>query len=188
MPISQDGDTTVQYTDIQSLEYHYRCFFASPGPGNLNIISGNHFEKACSEFNSLFKKINAAGGIVKNNKGEYLFIKRLGLWDLPKGKLHKKESSRDGAIREVGEETGLTDLIITKQLPCSYHIYKNNFGKEILKETHWFEMIVKGDQNLVPQKEEDISEVRWFSAPELEIPLHATYESLRHLWGQYMQE
>jgi hypothetical protein len=115
MPISQDGDTTVQYTDIQSLEYHYRCFFASPGPGNLNIISGTDFEKACSEFNSLFKKINAAGGIVKNNKGEYLFIKRLGLWDLPKGKLHKKESSRDGAIREVGEETGLTDLIITKQ-------------------------------------------------------------------------
>ena len=135
----------------------------------------------------MFTHIEAAGGIVRNQKEEYLFIKRLGVWDLPKGKLHKKEPFQEGALREVTEETGLTNLTITKQLPSTYHIYTDRKGREILKETYWFEMISMEDQKLVPQLEEDITEVKWIGTGDLDIPLQNTYASLRRLLVSYLK-
>ena len=136
----------------------------------------------------MFSRIEAAGGIVRNQKKEYLFIKRLGVWDLPKGKLHKGEPVQDGALREVTEETGLTNLAIAKQLPSTNHIYTDRKGREILKETYWFEMMSYEDQLLVPQLEEDITEVKWFTAGELDIPLQNTYASLRQLLESYLKD
>lgn len=40
-----------------------------------------------SEIKEKHKIIKAAGGLVKNGEGDYLFIFRLGKWDLPKVKL-----------------------------------------------------------------------------------------------------
>jgi hypothetical protein len=48
-------------------------------------------------------------------------------------------------------------------------------------------MMCNKDQKLVPQLEEDITEVKWFSAGELNIPLHNTYASLRLLLESYLQ-
>jgi len=135
----------------------------------------------------MFTRIEAAGGIVRNEKQEYLFIKRLGVWDLPKGKLHKKEQIQAGALREVTEETGLIKLTISKKLPSTFHIYTDRKGHEILKETFWFEMMCNGSQNLVPQMEEDITEVRWFAADDLNIPVQNTYASLYSLLESYLQ-
>ncbi|MEI8047733.1 MAG: NUDIX domain-containing protein [Bacteroidota bacterium] len=135
----------------------------------------------------MFSRIEAAGGIVRNREGEYLFIKRLGVWDLPKGKLDNNESAREGAIREVTEETGLKDLLISKQLLSTYHIYTDREGAEILKETYWFEMMNSTSQPLVPQLDEDITEVRWFRKDELEIPLKNTYASLQNLLEDYLK-
>jgi hypothetical protein len=56
---------------------------------------------------SRLKIIKAAGGLVKNGKGEYLFIHRLGKWDLPKGKIEENEKMSEGAVREVEEECGI---------------------------------------------------------------------------------
>src|SRR5690606_16124356 len=53
------------------------------------------------------KIIKAAGGLVKNGEGDYLFIFRLGKWDLPKGKVESHEKMREAAVREVEEECGL---------------------------------------------------------------------------------
>ncbi|MDA1348160.1 MAG: NUDIX domain-containing protein [Chloroflexi bacterium] len=49
-------------------------------------------------------------GIVRNEAGEILLQRRAdnGLWGLPGGVQDVGESARDGAIREVFEETGLT--------------------------------------------------------------------------------
>jgi 8-oxo-dGTP pyrophosphatase MutT (NUDIX family) len=146
-----------------------------------------NFPKACKAFNSIFTRVEAAGGIVRNANREYLFIKRLGIWDLPKGKLHKKESAPDGALREVTEETGLSNLTLTRQLQSTYHIYTDRKGREVLKETFWFEMRCNEDQKLVPQLEEDITEVKWFGADELNIPVQNTYASLRQLLEAYLQ-
>ena len=51
-------------------------------------------------------KIKTSGGIViKNDK--ILFIRKNNRWDLPKGKLEEGVNSRDTAIVEISEETGL---------------------------------------------------------------------------------
>jgi len=181
----QPQEVIVEYCNKPKLIKDYLHFCNNPDTTKLNIITEDKFEEACKVFNNLFKRIEAAGGIVRNNQHEYLFIKRLGIWDLPKGKLHKGESIQKGALREVTEETGLTNLIISKQLPSTYHIYTDRKEKEVLKETYWFEMQCTDQQNLVPQTEEDITEVKWFSESDLHIPVNNTYSSLRHLLELY---
>ncbi len=178
----------LHYTGKASLIKAYKLFCQDEDCLKLIIKADNNFPEACRFFNTMFKRIEAAGGIVRNQHKEYLFIKRLGFWDLPKGKLYKKEAIRDGALREVTEETGLTNLIITKQLPSTCHIYTDRKGKEVLKETYWFEMFSKEDQMLVPQLEEDITEVKWFSSGDLNIPLQNTYASLRQLLESYLKD
>ena len=39
------------------------------------------YRALCGEF----REVNAAGGLVVNRRGDYLLIRRDGLWDLPKG-------------------------------------------------------------------------------------------------------
>lgn len=181
-------DIILDFSGKYSIVNGYKQFYGNPEIKNLLITSGQDFADACGIFNGMFTRIKAAGGIVRNEKQEYLFIKRLGIWDLPKGKLHKKENVEDGAKREVMEETGLTNLIISKQLPSTFHIYTDWKGREILKETFWFEMACSGNQNLVPQLEEDITEVRWFSFADLNMPVQNTYASLRNLLESYLQD
>lgn len=176
----------VDFADKTALSEAFKIFSLDPDCLILNVNTSGNFTSACENFDSLFTRIEAAGGIVRNQSRDLLFIKRSGIWDLPKGKLHKKERIQSGALREVSEETGLTRLKIQKQLPSTFHIYTDRKGVEILKETFWFEMMCNEDQMLVPQKEEDITEVQWFSAKELEIPLQNTYASLRNLLKGYI--
>jgi 8-oxo-dGTP pyrophosphatase MutT (NUDIX family) len=136
-------------------------------------------------FRSRFVEIPASGGLVKNDSGLFLFIRRFGVWDLPKGKIEKKESPENAAIREVGEECGLSELKIIKQLDSTYHIYRSPYLKYpdnlVLKETKWFLMSYAGSEIPIPEMEEDIEEVRWFSPTEFDQVLTNTYSSLRDL-------
>ncbi|MBA4409203.1 MAG: NUDIX hydrolase [Odoribacter sp.] len=133
-------------------------------------------------FRSRFVEISAAGGLVRNDAGNFLFIKRLGFWDLPKGKIEKNETPASAAVREVEEECGLSGLQIVRQLESTFHIYRSSFlnfpDNLVLKETKWFLMSYSGNETPVPQKDEDIEEVRWFALSEFEIPLSNTYRSL----------
>ena len=177
----------IRYTDKTALAKAYKLFYSDEHCIQFNIEAKDFFADACKAFNSMFTRIEAAGGIVRSLDNEFLFIKRLGKWDLPKGKLNKKETAQKGAIREVTEETGLADLSITKALTSTYHIYTDRKGREVLKETFWFEMTCERNQILIPQTEEDITEVRWFSADELYIPLLNTYASLKNLLEHYLK-
>ena len=107
-----------------------------------------------------FQIIRAAGGLVFNEKEEALLIFRRGKWDLPKGKLDEGESLHECAVREVEEETGLKNVKLLSFLTTTYHTYEED-GKQILKESHWYRMEVKGKQTLTPQTEEDITDIRW---------------------------
>jgi len=123
------------------------------------VLVASDFDDAISLIESLFKTIKAAGGIVQNPQLETLFIKRRGIWDLPKGKIEKGEGIEEAAIREVMEETGLKDVKISKQLPPTRHTYKEN-NKRILKFTFWYLMTSKGE-GTQPQLEEEITEIIW---------------------------
>ncbi len=107
-----------------------------------------------------FDLIIAAGGIVKNEKGEILMIFRRGKWDMPKGKLDKGESIETCAVREVEEETGIRNTKLLSPFGITYHVY-DEFGKHILKESHWFNMLSPGIQMLIPQTEEQITAIEW---------------------------
>lgn len=53
--------------------------------------------------------------IIRNEKGEFLLLRRSensrtnpGKWDLPGGKVNQAESLKEGVVREVWEETGIS--------------------------------------------------------------------------------
>jgi 8-oxo-dGTP pyrophosphatase MutT (NUDIX family) len=147
---------------------------------NMQELSFEHsnLQKLLNDFKTYFKYIEAAGGIVKNNENELLVITRLGVPDLPKGKIEKSETPKTAAIREVEEECGISNLSITEQLQPSYHIYNFN-SKLILKKTFWFKMQYKGNEKLIPQTEEDISEVEWCNNSKIKDYAKKTYKSLK---------
>ncbi|SKB39584.1 NUDIX domain-containing protein [Parapedobacter luteus] len=116
------------------------------------------------EFLSLIKKrikvIKASGGLVKNGEGDYLFIHRLGKWDLPKGKVDDDESMKQAAVREVEEECGIKVDYLGQKVMTTYHAYMLK-GELVLKKTNWYEMGVNKVPKLKPQLEEDITEAIW---------------------------
>ncbi|SHM02927.1 NUDIX domain-containing protein [Chryseobacterium carnipullorum] len=145
----------------------------------LNVF-GENIEEIWKEFQKLFRIIEAAGGLVTNPQGELLFIKRLGKWDLPKGKMEKGESREESAIREIEEETGLKDVELGKFINTTYHIYIERNGEKILKCTHWFEMSFDGEDTSTPQIEEGITEVAWKSTPQIkEEVFPSTFQNIK---------
>ena len=128
-------------------------------------------------------KIKTSGGIViKENK--ILFIRKNNRWDLPKGKLEDGVNSRDTAIIEISEETGLKkkDLSILKKLiPTHYH--KKVEGKIIVKKTYWYliEFIGNEKTQLVPDLNENITDCKWVSLDKLVLILEESHERIRYL-------
>lgn len=148
--------------------------------GKNQKFSIEYFDKLINHFKKNHYFITAAGGLIQN-KDKYLFIKRLGKWDLPKGKLESKESAEQGAIRECEEECDVKNLTIIKELPSTFHIYeyKKSYA---LKESKWFLMETNYSNKLTPQTEENITEVDWFSLHEIrENILTNTYATINDL-------
>ena len=136
------------------------------------------FGKLCTQFTP----INAGGGLVQNNAGEYLLIYRNGLWDLPKGKQEEGEEIAVTALREVEEECGISGLEQGDLLCITHHTYHMN-GLFMLKHTYWYAMKYTGDTSaLKPQLEEDIQQCIWVPASQLPEYLKDTYPSIRKVF------
>lgn len=123
------------------------------------------------------KTITAGGGVVQNDKGEILLILRLGKWDLPKGKQDEGENLEECALREVSEETGLTQITSDGAIYNTFHSYSQN-GTLVIKETAWFAMKALGIENLAPQNDEGITEIRWVKKEDLNEYLKNTYQTI----------
>jgi 8-oxo-dGTP pyrophosphatase MutT (NUDIX family) len=139
------------------------------------------------QFKPIFKSIKrsmisikAAGGIVKNEADEYLFIFRNGKWDLPKGKIEKGENSRAAAIREVEEECGIRIESSGEKICNTYHLYEMS-GGIVIKKTNWYWMKAKKKGKLIPQLEEGITDVRWLSKADLSLVQENTYPLIKDL-------
>lgn len=144
---------------------------------HAGILFDKDFKKLKKAFNRHFKLIVTAGGAVLNEKDELMMIFRRGKWDLPKGKLDEGETLEECAVREVREETGVQDLKTGEKIIITYHTYLE-FGTHILKESHWYKMRCKNEENLVPQTEEDITEIKWVGAFELDKYTSNTYQTI----------
>jgi 8-oxo-dGTP pyrophosphatase MutT (NUDIX family) len=138
----------------------------------------NELKKA---FWKKFTVIQAAGGLVINEQNEILMIFRRGKWDLPKGKLDKGEKLEECAVREVREETGLQKIQLQSSLLITYHTYHEG-TKFILKESHWYTMRATGNEQLVPQTEEDIHEIKWVKQDEISKYVQNTFPSIKDVF------
>ena len=131
------------------------------------------YRRICSEF----KEVNAAGGLVSNRRGDFLLIKRDGLWDLPKGHQEAGEDIRVTAIREVQEETGVDALQLRDLICITDHCYRRG-GVWHLKHTWWYDMLYTKPVDLTPQTEEDIAKAAWVAKSSLPPFLKNTYPSI----------
>jgi 8-oxo-dGTP pyrophosphatase MutT (NUDIX family) len=169
-----------RYQKIDAQKFDLKTFY-----NEFNGQPGcKYFFLLCNDAKEYLKKvlksialIDAAGGMVKNEKGEYLFIYRNDKWDLPKGKIEKGEKKREGAVREVEEECGITVSSIGERICKTYHTYTYR-GEVVLKRTYWYRMSYKGVAKLKPQREEGITDVRWFRKGHIDAIIKNTFPSI----------
>ncbi|WP_175622147.1 NUDIX hydrolase [Chryseobacterium schmidteae] len=151
----------------------------------LNVY-GEQIDEIWKEFKKLFRIIEAAGGIVNKPNGDILFIRRLGKWDLPKGKMEKGESREESAIREIEEETNLQNVELRDFINTTYHIYIERNGDRVLKHTHWFEMFFDGEDTSKPQLEEGITEVAWKNTTQIENEVFPnTFQNIKLIINEF---
>lgn len=135
-------------------------------------------DKLWMHFLKHFPVVEAAGGLVRNQNQRLLFIYRNNKWDLPKGRIEKKEPVKLAAIREVEEETGVDGLKIIRPLINTLHIFNRN-GKYKLKKTFWFEMKTTSKKELIPQTKEGIEQAVWVSESEIPEKFENAYENIK---------
>ncbi len=126
----------------------------------------------------LYKVIKASGGVVVKD-GKWLLMFRRKIWDLPKGKLDKGENSQQAALREIQEETGVK-VKIKGKICTTWHTYTLN-NNRILKRTKWFLCDCIDDTKLMPQAEEQIEKLEWFTQSEAKTILINSYSSIRYV-------
>lgn len=170
---------TEEIVPLTVLGFNFQTFYKQ-----LGDLSGKNFLLLTADPKALFQHvkkscliIKAAGGLVANSKGNYLFIFRNKKWDLPKGKVEKDERMKEAALREVEEECGVKINTNDEKICKTYHVYTLG-SKIVLKKTNWYKMTVKGEPRLIPQKEEGITKACWLSRIQLDPILANTYPSI----------
>ncbi len=115
--------------------------------------------------------IEAAGGVVwrRGAKGplEVLLVHRPRYddWSLPKGKLDRRETHRQAALREVEEETGLR-CRLHEELPEVRYVDRKGRPKRV---RYWSMEPISGSF----EPNDEVDEVRW-------LPLDDADRSLSH--------
>lgn len=147
---------------------------------NQTVLVQGDLNQNWNWFCANYKLVEAAGGLVENEDGNWLFIYRNEMWDLPKGKLEKGEGIEKCAVREVAEECGIEEPEIVKSLSTTYHTYQLK-DKRILKPTYWFLMKSSDKSQLEPQTEEGITEVKWVSTNEAKKLSESSFGSIKQV-------
>lgn len=98
-------------------------------------------------------------------------------WGLPKGHLEGKETPLEAALREVSEETGLTELRAAAELPTIDWYFRDQ-GILIHKYCHFY-LIESPTGEPEPQEAEGITACVWL--PPREAIRTITYENAREV-------
>jgi len=178
---NKTGINTREVSDILDLESFMTDFDQLASEKSYELLTEEP-EKVFQQVATLFKYVEAAGGLVLNPNGDILTIFRLGKWDLPKGKREKGEAMDACAVREVEEECGIVSPRIVRQLPPTYHTYRIK-GQLYVKQTCWYVMSYNGPLECKPQLEEDISQAVWTPQGDLQKVRENTYPSILDVLG-----
>jgi 8-oxo-dGTP pyrophosphatase MutT (NUDIX family) len=182
--LKSEGMIVARYTGKTKHILNFVDLCEKGGKINGVILYHDDFLKLKTDFKSLFTTITAAGGIVVNEFDEILFILRRGFWDLPKGKIEPKETKKAAAVREVQEETGISDITLIKKIGITRHTFKIKPGSRILKKSYWYLMTTK-KQRLKPQKAEDIVKAEWLTLDTFYKTCSPVYKNIYQILEAY---
>lgn len=98
-------------------------------------------------------------------------------WGLPKGHLESGENERAAALREVEEETGLSDLRLGPELGCIDWYFRAD-GRPVHKFCTFF-LIHSPSGSTVPEASEGITECVWL--PLEEAVRRISYDNAREM-------
>ena len=123
----------------------------------------------------------SAGGVVVDERGQFLLIRARDLrnrpvWTLPKGTLAPGETSEQAALREVQEETGYLCRVVRDLEVVTYWFQRD--GQRIKKTVSWFLM---RPLEKVGDHDHEVDEVAWADRDEALRRLR--YDSDRRLLG-----
>lgn len=154
-----------------------------PGDTFIHDIGENAVALA---LNDTFRMAPAAGGVVMKD-GKFVSIVRHNIPDLPKGHIEKGETPEAAALREVEEETCISNLQIVKELPSTWHCYLEH---EVwtLKRTYWYLMSTAEAIQPKPQTEEGITEIKLIGNEEIEGFLKNTFRSISEILGKELRQ
>lgn len=174
--LDADINDSVYSTQVFENTFNRLKKWLDEGEENLEINDVDN-DILAAVIKKIFRFAPAAGGLVLINNG-IAAIERNGIPDLPKGHIEKNESPDEAALREVREETALSNLSIIKQLPSTFHCYLLN-NQWTLKKTSWFLMKSEDEFRPKPQEEEGISKVYLLNKDNVNEFLQKTYSSIR---------
>jgi 8-oxo-dGTP diphosphatase len=117
--------------------------------------------------------VRAAGGLVLRRVGgglEVLLVHRPAYddWSLPKGKLDADEDWADGALREVGEETGL-HCVLGREAGTTEYVDSRGRPKQV----RYWTMVAP---SVEPAPANEVDEVRWASVGEAAASLDYAHD------------
>lgn len=113
------------------------------------------------------REVSAGGVVYRVEDGRALFLlirDSYRNWGFPKGHLEKSEAPEAAALREVSEETGLTDLVLRGELSTIDWHFRFR-GKLIHKICHFF-LMESENAATSPQREEGITACKWVPIDE----------------------
>lgn len=113
------------------------------------------------------REVSAGGVVYRVEDGRPLFLlirDSYRNWGFPKGHLEKGELPEAAALREVSEETGLTDLVVRSELATIDWHFRFR-GKLIHKICHFF-LMESENAATSPQREEGITACKWVPIDE----------------------
>jgi len=112
----------------------------------------------------------SAGGVVRcpsSSGGSLALIqverRGIGRWEIPKGKMRRRESPREAALREVREEIGIqVPLTLRQPIGRIDYLFQAENGRLYFKSVLYYLIEAEEEAPLRPREEEGIVDARWF--------------------------
>ncbi|MEW5744494.1 MAG: NUDIX hydrolase [Nitrospirota bacterium] len=122
------------------------------------------------------KHLRSAGGVVFRRTGTAVEVALIAtrdrtVWTLPKGIIDKGEKAEVTALREIGEETGLTGRIVGSLGDKSYWFYQKNENVKYRKTVTFFLVEYVGGE--LAGASAEVDEARW-------VPLEAAVSEVAY--------
>ena len=152
---------------------------------NSVVVLSPEPQMAFETFAEQMEWVEAAGGVVENEQGEVVMIRRNERWDLPKGHRELGESFAECAAREAEEETGVKVSEVGELLATTLHAY-NIYGHWELKHTAWYAMCGNSSE-LLPQREEGIVQALWVARDEIAERIKNSFPTIKEVFAAFLK-